>query len=101
MLPGNAFAACGSLWRTVDLMWSAAGDHARDYSYYTKRSLLAAVWTSTFLFWLEDRSEGFQDSWAFLGRRIDNVMRIGSLRAWVDDALGGLGRLNPLAERPR
>ena len=57
LLPSNGLAACGSLWRTVDLMWSAAGDDARDASYYTKRSLLAAVWTGTFLYWLEDRSE--------------------------------------------
>jgi ubiquinone biosynthesis protein COQ9 len=99
LLPSNGFAACGSLWRTVDLMWSAAGDDARDASYYTKRSLLAAVWTSTFLFWLEDRSEDFRDTWAFLERRIDNVMQIGRVRARFDDFLGGLGRLNPLAAR--
>lgn len=99
ILPSNAFAACGSLWRTVDLMWSAAGDDARDASYYTKRSLLAGVWTSTFLFWLDDRSEGCADTWAFLERRIDNVMQIGRLRARFDDFVGGLGRLNPLAAR--
>jgi ubiquinone biosynthesis protein COQ9 len=99
LLPSNGFAACGSLWRTVDLMWSAAGDDARDASYYTKRSLLAAVWTSTFLFWLEDRSEDFQDTWAFLERRIDNVMQIGRLRARFDDMFHGFGRLNPLAQR--
>ena len=46
LMPSNGLTACGSLWRTVDLMWSAAGDDARDTSYYTKRSLLAAVWTS-------------------------------------------------------
>lgn len=99
MLPGNALAACGSLWRTVDLMWAKAGDDVRDASYYTKRALLAAVWTSTFLYWLEDRSEGFADTWAFLERRIDNVMQIGSVRARFDDMLGGLARLNPLAQR--
>jgi ubiquinone biosynthesis protein COQ9 len=99
MLPSNGFAACGSLWRTVDLMWSAAGDDARDASYYTKRSLLAAVWASTFLFWLEDRSDGFRDTWAFLDRRIDNVMQIGRLRARFDELFQGLGRLNPMAHR--
>lgn len=99
MLPSNALAACGNLWRTVDLMWAEAGDDARDASYYTKRSLLAAVWTSTFLYWLEDRSEGFADTWAFLERRIDDVMRIGSMRARFDEFLGGLARLNPLAQR--
>ena len=99
ILPGNGLAACGSLWRTVDLMWAAAGDDVRDASYYTKRSLLAAVWASTFLFWLEDRSPDFEDSWAFLDRRIDNVMQIGALRARFDDLFQGLGRLNPLAAR--
>jgi ubiquinone biosynthesis protein COQ9 len=99
LLPGNALAGCTSLWRTVDLMWSVAGDKAEDYNYYSKRSLLAAVWTSTFLFWLEDRSDGFRDSWAFLDRRIGDVMQIGALRARVGDALRGLGRLNPLASQ--
>ena len=99
LLPSNAMAGCASLWRTVDLMWSVAGDKADDYNYYTKRSLLAAVWTSTFLFWLEDRSEGFRDSWAFLDRRIGDVMQIGALRARVGDALRSLGRLNPLASQ--
>ena len=80
-MPGNALAATAGLWRTVDLMWSLAGDRATDASYYTKRSLLAAVWSSTFLFWLDDRSDGLEASWAFLERRIDNVMQIGRLRA--------------------
>jgi ubiquinone biosynthesis protein COQ9 len=99
LLPGNAMAGCASLWRTVDLMWSVAGDKADDYSYYTKRSLLAAVWTSTFLFWLEDRSDGMRDSWAFLDRRIGDVMQIGALRARIGDAWRRLGRLNPLASQ--
>jgi ubiquinone biosynthesis protein COQ9 len=99
LLPSNGLAACGSLWRTVDLMWSAAGDDARDASYYTKRSLLAAVWTGTFLFWLEDRSESYAETWSFLERRIANVMQIGRLRARFDDFFGGLGRLNPMAQR--
>jgi ubiquinone biosynthesis protein COQ9 len=96
LLPGNALAGCTSIWRTADLMWSLAGDKAQDYNYYTKRSLLAAVWTSTFLFWLEDRSEGLQDSWAFLDRRIGDVMQIGGLPARVGDALRSIGKLNPL-----
>jgi ubiquinone biosynthesis protein COQ9 len=96
LLPANALAGCASIWRTVDLMWSVAGDKAQDYNYYTKRSLLAAVWTSTFLFWLEDRSEGHRDSWAFLERRIGDVMQLGGLSAKVGGALTRLGRLNPL-----
>jgi ubiquinone biosynthesis protein COQ9 len=99
LLPGNALTATASLWRTVDLMWAVAGDRANDFSYYTKRSLLAAVWSSTFLFWLDDRSEGLTATSAFLDRRIENVMQIGRLRARFEDAVQALGRLNPLAAR--
>ena len=99
LLPSNGLAACGSLWRTVDLMWVAAGDDVRDASYYTKRSLLAAVWTSTFLYWLEDRSEGYAETWSFLERCIANVMQIGQLRARIDEFFQSFGRLNPLAHR--
>jgi len=99
LLPSNALTATASLWRTVDLMWAVAGDRANDFSYYTKRSLLAAVWSSTFLFWLDDRSDGLEATWGFLERRIDNVMQIGSLRSRIEDRLKGLGRLNPLAAR--
>jgi len=99
LLPGNALAGAASLWHTVDLMWALAGDRADDFSFYTKRSLLAAVWSSTFLYWLDDRSDDLAATWAFLERRIDNVMQIGQLRARLDDALQSLGRFNPLAAR--
>jgi ubiquinone biosynthesis protein COQ9 len=100
MLPGNAFTACQNLWRSADLIWASAGDQADDYSYYTKRSLLAAVWTSTFFFWLDDQSENFEATWAFLERRIENVMRIGTIRGRFDEAMQGVWRLNPFAVRP-
>jgi ubiquinone biosynthesis protein COQ9 len=96
-LPSNAVAAATSLWRMVELIWETAGDRPADASYYSKRALLAAVWTSTFLYWLEDRSEGLAGTWGFLERRLDNVMAFGKARGRIEDALAGLGRLNPFA----
>jgi ubiquinone biosynthesis protein COQ9 len=96
LLPGNAITGGGNLWRTVDVIWQAAGDRGADFSYYTKRALLAAVVSSTFLYWLEDRSPGSIDSWAFLERRIDDVMQLGGAGKRFEDLLGGLSRLNPL-----
>jgi ubiquinone biosynthesis protein COQ9 len=76
-LPPNAGRGLKSLHRTVDAIWTMAGDRSTDYNYYTKRLLLAGVLSSTTLFWLNDRSEGHQATWAFLERRIDEVLRIG------------------------
>lgn len=64
------------LYRTVDKIWYAVGDKATDYNYYTKRLLLAGVVTTTTIRWLDDNSEGAEDSWAFLDRRIADVMKI-------------------------
>lgn len=96
LLPSNAVAAGPALWRSIDLIWAIAGDRADDASYYTKRGLLLAVWTSTFFYWLEDQSPGLEDSWAFLDRRIANVMQFGRLRGQVDALFKNLNRFNPL-----
>lgn len=76
-LPFNAGLASRLLWRTVDIMWYAAGDTATDYNYYSKRALLYGVYSSTFLYWLNDRSENYDATWAFLDRRIDEVLKVG------------------------
>jgi ubiquinone biosynthesis protein COQ9 len=82
-MPLNAGKGPALLWRTVDAIWYAAGDTATDFNYYTKRGLLAGVYSATVLCWLEDRSEGFATTWSFLDRRIGEVMR-------VPQALSGL-----------
>lgn len=80
-LPHRAPLAMKSLYRTVDLMWRTIGDTSTDYNFYTKRALLAGVYSSTLLYWLNDKSEDHTATWAFLDRRISNVMQIEKTRA--------------------
>lgn len=75
-LPQNTGTAVRCLYDTVDAIWYAAGDTATDWNFFSKRALLAGVYSATALYWLDDRSERTADSWAFLDRRIDDVMRI-------------------------
>ncbi|TXL71055.1 COQ9 family protein [Vineibacter terrae] len=82
-LPINAPLAARLLYRTVDAIWYAAGDRSADFSFYTKRATLAAVYSSTVLYWLNDRSEGMSDTWAFLDRRIADVMRFEQLKSRI------------------
>jgi ubiquinone biosynthesis protein COQ9 len=76
-LPPNAPLGLKCLYRTVDAIWYAAGDRATDYNFYTKRLLLAGVYASTLLYWLNDGSEDQAATWAFLERRIDEVLKAG------------------------
>ncbi len=85
-LPQNAALGARLLYRTVNAIWYAAGDSSTDYNFYTKRALLAGVYAATVLYWLNDRSEGAAETWAFLDRRLADVMA-------VPRALGRLGKL--------
>lgn len=75
-LPFYCHRAAESLYHTVDAMWHAAGDTSTDFNFYTKRLLLAGVYSSTLLIWLDDKSPGRQATWDFLDRRIEDVMKI-------------------------
>ena len=90
-LPGNQLLGLGCACRSVDGIWHAVGDRSTDFSYYTKRGLLAGVLLSTTLFWLDDDSDGFADTAAFLDRRIADIMRIPEIR----------GRLRRIIPKPR
>jgi ubiquinone biosynthesis protein COQ9 len=105
-LPGNLATSTRALWRTVDLTWEAAGlggsAAAEGFSYYSRRATLAAVVGTTFLYWLEDRSADSADTWAFLDRRIEDVMRVGKARAQIERWLGPFGgRSRPQASGAR
>ena len=75
-LPRNAALGTRLLYRTVDTIWYAVGDRSTDHNFYTKRALLAGVYAATVLYWLDDRSEGAAETWGFLERRLDQVMRL-------------------------
>jgi len=74
-MPQNAPRGLAIGWRSADLMWRNAGDTASDFNHYTKRLTLGAVYGSTLVAWLDDQSEGFADTAAFLDRRLGDVMR--------------------------
>ena len=48
----------------------------------------ATVYASTVLYWLGDESEGHAATWAFLDRRIDDVLQIPKIQARITDAIG-------------
>jgi ubiquinone biosynthesis protein COQ9 len=66
--------------RTVDAIWHAAGDRSADWSWYTKRAILAGVYGATLLFWLRDDSDDDAATLAFLDRRLAGVGRLGRVR---------------------
>ena len=87
-MPQNLALGLRTGWRSADLMWRLAGDTATDYNHYTKRLTLSGVYTSTLLAWLDDDSEEFVDTAAFLDRRLGDVMKFEKWKAeWRGNAI--------------
>jgi ubiquinone biosynthesis protein COQ9 len=87
-MPQHVPIALRTGWRSADLMWRLAGDTATDYNHYTKRMTLSAVYASTLLAWLDDDSEGFAETGAFLDRRLAEVMKFEKWKAeWRGNAI--------------
>jgi ubiquinone biosynthesis protein COQ9 len=89
-LPSNARLAAACAARTVDAIWHAAGDRSTDFSWYTKRAILGAVYAVTLLYWLRDSSEDDAATLAFLDRRLAGIGRIGTLRRRAENAFARL-----------
>ncbi|MCU0800971.1 MAG: COQ9 family protein [Rhodobacteraceae bacterium] len=97
-LPQNAVHGTKAIWGTADAIWSALGDSTRDFSWYTKRATLSGVYGSTVLYWLGDDSPGQENTWAFLDRRIEDVMQFEKFKsAFGANPLGKALTDGPLA----
>jgi ubiquinone biosynthesis protein COQ9 len=84
-LPHHSAEGARAIWETADLIWNTLGDSSDDANWYTKRATLSGVYASTVLYWLGDDSLNHQDTWGFLDRRIDDVMRIEKVKGAVND----------------
>ncbi len=86
MRPLRKYQGGKIVWRTADRIWRWAGDEATDYNHYTKRALLSGVLASTTLYWLQDEARDLSATFAFLDRRIENVLKIGKMMGHLKKA---------------
>ncbi len=103
-LPPHASLGVKLLYRTVDAVWRGIGDTSTDFSFYTKRAILAGVYSSTLLRWFSDTGADEQITDAFLQRRIDDVMRFEKFKARLRGRASELPTLseilNPASRKP-
>jgi ubiquinone biosynthesis protein COQ9 len=86
-LPHNAALGPRLLYETVDAIWRAIGDTSTDFNFYSKRAILAGVYSSTLMVWFEDFSDGCEKTWTFLDHRIENVMEFEKFKARTREKL--------------
>lgn len=81
LLPVNLLPGTKLVWSTADKIWNFMGDTSEDYNWYTKRMILSGIISSTFLFFIGDKSNDFEDTRDFINRRIADVMEFEKLKS--------------------
>ncbi|MCF6220083.1 MAG: COQ9 family protein [Robiginitomaculum sp.] len=74
-LPDGLLLGPKILWAASDTIWRAIGDTSTDINYYTKRTTLSAVISTSLASWLSDNDPEKTKARAFLDARIENVMQ--------------------------
>ena len=61
------------IYNTVDHIWKLIGDKSSDYNFYTKRAILASIYSFAFFIWINDRSKNLDKTFNFLEKSIMNM----------------------------
>lgn len=72
-LPHHFDLGARLLYQSCDAMWSCAARDKADYSFYSKRIILSAVYSSALLIWLDDDSDDMTTTMDFVDRRLSDV----------------------------
>ena len=78
-LPKNANYALKALYKTTDEIWRTVGDQSTDFSFYSKRVILAGVYSTTLMSWLGSIDPDLSKVDEFIDRRLKNVKLIGTI----------------------
>ncbi|KAJ3317983.1 Ubiquinone biosynthesis protein coq9, mitochondrial [Boothiomyces sp. JEL0866] len=75
--PQNALSTARQLKDLTSEMWHLAGDTSVDLNWYSKRLMLAGVYTSTEMYMTSDQSEGYENTKHFLDERLKDIGKVG------------------------
>ena len=79
LLPNNYKFSSKNLYRTVDQIWFLAGDNSTDFNFYSKRIILASIYTSAMIHFINnDNMDGTIFLLNKLLRKVSKIPKIKS-----------------------
>uniref|UniRef100_A0A182WMJ5 Uncharacterized protein n=1 Tax=Anopheles minimus TaxID=112268 RepID=A0A182WMJ5_9DIPT len=85
-LPPNAPHSLANVLTLVDDICYYAGDRSVDFNWYTRRIGLACIYKTAELYMLQDTSAGFEKTWKFLERRMEEASLVHEFLVKSEDA---------------
>ena len=81
LLPKHFNILLMSLYNIVDQIWFIAGDNSTDFNFYSKRAILATVYSSTVLYWINN--ENFEETKKFLDKQLKKISKIPQIKKQI------------------
>jgi len=89
--PQNLPKSLHGLALLIDEILHQCGDKSTDFDWYTKRALVTGIYVTTELYLLTDATRNKQDTWDYLDRRIDDFLRMSTLKVDLEKTVSMLG----------
>jgi ubiquinone biosynthesis protein COQ9 len=77
-MPQNLAKALCASWEVADVIWHGLNDNSTDFNYYTKRAILAGVYSASLLSWVNDTDISTTE--IYVKKRINNALTIGNAK---------------------
>jgi ubiquinone biosynthesis protein COQ9 len=78
LLPNNYKFSLVNLYKTVDQIWFLAGDNSTDFNYYSKRTILATIYTRTIMNFINN--DDLNSTIKLLNRQLKQVAKIPKIK---------------------
>ena len=85
LLPNNYNFCLRNLYKTVDQIWYLAGDSSTDFNFYSKRAILASIYSTTLLHFVNNNN--FDETINLLNKQLKRVSKIPKIKERFDDFL--------------
>ena len=86
--PKNSYNALEQLLTTCNKIWKVAGDESRGTTFFSKRFILAGVYSSTLGYWLSSSNRSNEETEEFLDKRLEDVKNLGKVKTNLFNIVG-------------
>ena len=83
LLPHNSKFSLKNLYETVDQIWFLAGDNSTDFNFYSKRLILASIYTSTMIHFVNN--DNIDETLLLLNKLLRKVSKIPKVKSNISD----------------
>jgi len=83
LLPQNYKLALKNLYKTVDQMWFLARDNSTNFNYYSKRAILASIYTSVMIHFVNN--DNMDKTIILLNKQLNRVSNIPKIKSRINE----------------